>query len=558
MNETFFQFSMLIGGATLFAFILRLLKQPTIIAYLLFGAFLGFMQWPGLSHAITNLQFFSGLGTTLLLFLVGLELTTIEIGSFSKKIIGVSLAQVLITLGVGYIILRFLFSDPLEIFIGAIALVFSSTVLSITMFTKQGALKSLHARISLGILLFQDLVAVIIFVMLTPANSNSGLGLIAFLVLKILLLLVITFILSKYCLPQLLKLVARDSELVFLFGIAWALVFATVVAKLFGFNLEAGGFLAGLSLANTASHYQIAARIRPLRDLFLMIFFVYLGTKVDFALTTADLILVGILFLITIIIKPLIVFVVLGFAGYRKRTSFLTAISLGQISEFSFILVNLALIRGIVSAHFASITMLMGILGLIVSTLLMTHADFLYNFCKKYLGIFDRWGTTASAVETELDGHTIVIGYGRKGEIIVKALENRGHQLVVVDQNPELSKEVPKGVNFILGDINDDEIQELAFLNRADLIFSTAMNPFDDLALLNHFKWFHHKPVIVVSAKTDEEAEKLYENGAGYVLLPQHIAGEYLASIIKEFPSLKSKFGQLKTRHQKLLAKSIS
>ena len=320
----------------------------------------------------------------------------------------------------------------------------------------------------------------------------------------------------------------------------------------------AGGFLAGLSLANTASHYQIAARIRPLRDLFLMIFFVYLGTQVNFALTTLDLILVGILLLFTIIIKPIIVFVVLGSAGYRKRTSFLTAVSLGQISEFSFILVNLALIRGIVSAHFASLTLLMGILGLIVSTLLMTHADFLYSHIKKYLGIFDRFGTKALKDETELVGHAVVVGYGRKGEIIVKALANRGYQLVVVDQNPELSKEIPKGITFILGDINDDEIQELAFLDRAELIFSTAMNPFDDLALLNHFKWLHHKPVIVVTAKTDEEAEKLYDNGAGFVLLPQHIAGEYLASIIKEFPSLKSKFGQLKHRHQKLIEKSLT
>ena len=549
---------MLIGGATLCAFFLRLLRLPTIIAYLLFGAFLSFLGWPLLDNSLTNFQFFSGLGTTLLLFLVGLELTTLEIGSFSKKIIGVSLAQVLITMGVGFVVLRFFLSDPMEIFIGSIALVFSSTVLSITMFTKQGALKSLHARVSLGILLFQDLVAVIIFVMLTPANSNSGLGLLAFLVLKILLLLLITFILSRYCLPKFLKLVARDSELVFLFGIAWALVFATVVAKLFGFNLEAGGFLAGLSLANTASHYQIAARIRPLRDLFLMIFFVYLGTQVNFALTTLDLILVGILLLFTIIIKPIIVFVVLGSAGYRKRTSFLTAVSLGQISEFSFILVNLALIRGIVSAHFASLTLLMGILGLIVSTLLMTHADFLYSHIKKYLGIFDRFGTKALKDETELVGHAVVVGYGRKGEIIVKALANRGYQLVVVDQNPELSKEIPKGITFILGDINDDEIQELAFLDRAELIFSTAMNPFDDLALLNHFKWLHHKPVIVVTAKTDEEAEKLYDNGAGFVLLPQHIAGEYLASIIKEFPSLKSKFGQLKHRHQKLIEKSLT
>ena len=129
--------------------------------------------------------------------------------------------------------------------------------------------------------------------------------------------------------------------------------------------------------------------------------------------------------------------------------------------------------------------------------------------------------------------------------------------------NEELKKKILKlkaerNAVIIAHNYQRDEIQELAFLDRAELIFSTAMNPFDDLALLNHFKWLHHKPVIVVTAKTDEEAEKLYDNGAGFVLLPQHIAGEYLASIIKEFPSLKSKFGQLKHRHQKLIEKSLT
>ncbi|MDP3784677.1 MAG: cation:proton antiporter, partial [bacterium] len=341
MSSGLFELALIFCIAAALSVGARLLKQPLILAYLLTGIFAALFRLFPVSEG-GALQTFSSLGVMLLLFLIGLEINYTTIRSVGRVSLILGLSQIVFTSVLGFGIARFFEFSLIPALYIAVALSFSSTIIILKLLSEKRDEHSLYGRISIGFLLVQDFVAILILVFLTGLQGETGFSFVHLLttLLQGAILFAAMLFLGQKVLPFLFHRIAGSQELLFLMSIAWMFSMVFIVQKI-GFSIEMGGFLAGLALANSSEHFQIAARIKPLRDFFILVFFVTLG----FSLVSSGIGEIGLPVLVFSLFvlfgNPLIVLIIMGIMGYRKRTSFLTGLTVAQISEFSLVLVAL-------------------------------------------------------------------------------------------------------------------------------------------------------------------------------------------------------------------------
>lgn len=537
------EITVLLSVAAILALIFRHFKQPGILAYILTGILIGPIgQLRFQNHQ--DLQSFAQLGVTLLLFTLGLELKFSHLRSLGSYILIIGVAQVAAIAGAGFAIASLLgFSLVSSLYIAA-ALSFSSTIIIVKILSDKKELSSLHGKIAVGVLLLQDFIAILILVALSGFGKNIGaisalsVGLV---ILKVIASFGLVLYLSNTILPLVVRTVARSEETLFIFSLAWVFSIAALTSSpLIGFPIEIGGFLAGLALANTNENIQIAAKVRGLRDFFITIFFVVLGMGMTFTSTSSLLLPSALLSIFVLFGKPVITMAVMGIVGYRKRTSFLTAITSGQISEFSLIILILGNKFGHVSNNALSLLTLVGIITFVVSTYMIMHSKFLYTFVFQYLAIFERKNTglekhaLSQEALDQIEDHVMLVGAHRMGRSVLSALLDEKEKVIVVDFDPDIIKELnDKGVLSIFGDIADEEIQQKARLHKAKVIISTVSDLEDNLLLLHGTKKAKNGAKVVVLAQDESDAKRLYKAGADYVVLPHLMGGRHLANIIK-------------------------
>jgi len=299
-----FDFAVIIIIASILAYFLRLLKQPLILAYIITGLLAGQLL-PNLIQDTTLIDFFSQIGIAFLLFIVGLSLSFSKLKEVGKIALITGFGQVVFSAIVGYFIAVYLgFTNIHAAYIG-LALAFSSTIIVIKLLSDKNDLDALYGRISIGFLLVQDFIAIIALVVLSSLNNydSSVINLIFINLLKITLLLIAVYILSRYALPTIFSRVARNQELLFISSISW-LFFLAIGSVALGFSVEIGAFLAGIALANLPYHYEISSKIKPLRDFFLVLFFVALGAQINLGSFNELLIPAIVLSLFVLITNP--------------------------------------------------------------------------------------------------------------------------------------------------------------------------------------------------------------------------------------------------------------
>lgn len=543
MGNVFLDLTLIICVAAFFSLIFRFFKQPEILAYILTGIIIaGFHFFTSSSEGL--LQAMSELGVTLLLFMVGLEIKISELTSMGKTLFILSLGQVLGTFIVGFLISSFFGFNFITSFYVAIAITFSSTIIVVKLLSDQREMHSLHAKFSLGILLFQDVIAIFILIFLSGLNKETG-GLIsvtslAEIILKAVILFSGVYLLNKTVFPKIMEYLARSSETLFLVSLAWVFGLAAVVSsKYVGFNLEIGGFLAGVALANSVVNYQIIAKAKILRDFFIVIFFVLLGIQMSFANIQAIIIPAIIISAFVLLLKPFIVMVLLGILGYRKRTSFLTGVSLSQISEFSLILVFTGYKLGHIDQYVVSLVTLVGLITFAVSTFIITHWKTIYKIISGKIDFLERETVKKEEFESsdldDLKGHVVVVGGDQMGRSILEALEDMDMEVVVVDFDPSIFKSLDKkNVHRLFGDISDLDIQERAKIDDAKLVISTIPDIEDNLLLLKELRHENRRAKIIAMALDSKDAKILYKEGADYVILPHLAGGRQIAKLIMD------------------------
>ena len=533
----FSQIALLLSVAAVSGIVAKLFKQPLLIGYLFAGFLLSAF---GLTGDHIGLESMGQIGVALLLFLVGIEMNISELPSIGKVALFTGLGQILFTSSIG-LLLSMLLGFPLltSVYI-AIGLTFSSTIIIVKLLGEKNDLESLYGKISVGFLLVQDFVAVILLMFLASLGSGGSTGMEYFLIgIKAAALFGVVWLLSKHVFPKFFSsFIDSSTELVFIVSIGWALGFSAFVGGPLGFSIEIGGFLAGLALSSLPEHLQVATRTRPLRDFFLTIFFLILGTSIVIS-NVGEILLPALVFSLFVLIgNPLIVLTIMGLMGYKKRTSFLSSVTVAQISEFSLILMAMGLTLGHVTETHVSMMVIVGAITMTASTYLILGTDSVYKKLEKFLAIFERKNPHELALTNakKLKNHVVLIGSNRTGNRIRRYLERTKKAYVVIDFNPDVVKFLEeKGVNVVFGDISDEEVAKSASLSDADMVISTTSNLFDNLTLLERIKSIKKRPLVMLKAFSIEEAVKFYKKGASYVTVPEIVAGDHIRHLLHTY-----------------------
>lgn len=540
MDGAFFQLSVVLLLACFFGFIVYRLKLPLVIAYLSAGVFLATLSIFNVSESEV-LHILPEIGIAFVLFLIGMELDLREVKSLGAPIIISAVGQVIVTTIIGFLIANSLGFESAESIYMGLGLSFSSTVVVIKMLLEKKDLKSLYGKLSIGILLIEDLIAILVLMVVSVGSSSLNIGLqqslpLVTLALKTIGLFVLTFVLSRYVLERIFDAVAKSQELLFFTAITWCFAFTTL-AVLSGFSTVIGAFLAGVALATSPYQLQIQGKIKPLRDFFLTLFFVYLGTQVKIIDLRNSWHTVVVFTVFALVVKPFIYTIILSFFGFKKHTLFQTSLNLSQISEFSLIVLVVGTQYGVVSPQALSVIATVGVLSIVFSSVLIAGSKKIYKFFGPILGFFEHKTKThlsEANLDQEFNEHIIIVGAQRIGGPIVKYLKKTEIPFLVMDFNPNIVKELRgEGINVVYGDIGDPDILDRIHLEKAKLIISTASDVQDNEMLLEECERRKTKATILVRAEEPDHGKKLKSLGAHYVIMPEKVSGAFLVNQIK-------------------------
>lgn len=534
-ENIFYEFSMLLIIAAILGLIARLLNQPLIVAFIAVGILLGPAGFD-IVNAHDHMSLLASMGISILLFLVGLKLDLTLIKSMGKVALATGLGQVLFTSIFGFLICIALgFSVVGSIYI-AVALTFSSTIIIVKLLSDKKEIDSLHGRIAVGFLIVQDIVVVIALILLSAfgketADANILTQMIDVLIKGILLLLGIA-LLMKFVIPKMVEKLAKSTELLILFSIAWAVSLASLCEYL-GFSQEVGAFLAGISLASTPFRESIGGRLVSVRDFLLLFFFVNLGQELDLSSIGEQIGPAVLLSLFVLIGNPVIVMVIMGLMGYRRRTSFLAGLTVAQISEFSLILAALGLSLGHIDNEAMGIITLVGLITIGLSTYLILYSNNIYDKISPALKIFERKKAYREEEDYSLTNENpdvIIFGIGRYGSSIAERLIENDLKVLGVDFDPKIVMDWKKeNKNATYGDVEDPEFHATLPLDNVRLVVSTLPDVDTNLLILSSLREQKYKCKIALTAHNQEAVEMLDSKGADMILMPFVDAAEQAA-----------------------------
>ena len=521
------------------------LRQPLILAFVAVGVAVSpsALGWIGVHEQV---ELFAKLGISLLLFVVGLRLDLLLIRSLGTVAVTAGLAQIVLSAGTGFLLALALGLETTAALYVAVALTFSSTIIVVKLLSDKREIDSLHGRIAVGILIVQDIAIVLVMIGMTAAGAAAGAegsawGALVTVLLKGAILLSVLVLLARYVLPRLLHQLARSSELLVLAGIAWAVALAALGDYL-GFSKEVGAFLAGVTIASTHYREAISARLVSLRDFLLLFFFVSLGLQLDLQLLGAKLLAAVVLSVFVLAGKPLIVMILMGMLGYRKRTGFLKAISLAQISEFSFILGTLGVTIGYIGRDTLGLITLVGLVTIALSSYLILYSHRLYEWVAPRLDVVERKiAHREQAIDEKsapLVADVIIFGLGRFGGNLARHLRDRGMRVLGVDFDPQAVRAWHQyGFAARYGDAEDPEFAASLPLAQARWVISTAPQRDVNLSLLHGLQTYGYRGRTALTAHSENDAEVLRRKGATVVFLPFADAAEQAADeIVGEAP----------------------
>lgn len=525
-SSIFYQMAAILALAAAGGALAIFLRQPLIVAFIAVGILLG---PSGFSVVVQSneIELFARLGIALLLFVVGLKLDVHIIRTVGPVALLTGLGQVVFTSVVGYLIaLAFGMEHVTAIYV-AVALTFSSTIIIVKLLSDKREVDSLHGRIAVGFLIVQDIVVVLVMIGLTAvgqAGEGVNLGTEALLIIaKGALMLLAVVLLTKYVLPVLLHRLARSPELLMLCAIAWAIAGGSIGDAL-GFSKEVGAFLAGVSIASTSYRELIAARLVSLRDFLLLFFFIELGANLDMNTLGNQTGLAIIFSLFVLIGNPLIVMLIMGYMGYRKRTGFLAGLTVAQISEFSLILAALGFSLGHVDQSTVGLITLVGLITISASTYMILYSHQLYARLEPYLGWFERQVAHREA-DTNADSNerfdVLVFGLGRFGSTLAGILRERGSRLLAIDFDPvAVQRHKREGYRAQYGDVEDPEFITALPLEKSAWVVSTLRDRTLNRALVQVLRQQGYRGKLAVSCSTGQDAEAFQRDGVDLVLVP--------------------------------------
>ncbi len=535
-HVVFLQTTLVLVLAALVGFLGSKLKQPLIVSFIAVGILVG-------PHALDlirdplSLKLLAEIGIAVLLFIVGLKLDLTMIRTMGRVALATGLGQVLFTSVGGFLIARLLGMGVVASIYVAVALTFSSTIIIVKLLSDKREVDALHGRIAIGFLIVQDLAVVLAMIALSAfgagGTDQTSLALELGRVLAAgVAFLVGVLVVMRRGLPWLLQQLARTPELLVLFALAWAVGLASF-GEWLGFSKEVGAFLAGVSIASTPFRDAIGARLVSLRDFLLLFFFIDLGAGLDLALLGGEILPALVFSVFVLIGNPLIVMVIMGLMGYRKRTGFLAGLTVAQISEFSLILIGLGATLGHVDQATVGLVTLVGLITIGLSTYMILYSTPLYRLLGPALGIFERRIPYREETPDEREAlalprvDVLIFGMGTYGSSIVRGLRRRGQEVVGVDFDPQVLRYWrEQGVPVLYGDMAAPDLLEHLPIRHTRWVLSAVPDREAATSLVGMLRAAHYPGKLALTARSTADAEHYRQLGADLVLRPFSDAAE--------------------------------
>ena len=501
----------------------RSLRIPPILAYMVAGLALGPLT--GALAVSPSLDLFAELGVALLLFIVGLELSLAKIRAFGATALIAGCIQVAVTFALGAALAGLLgFSTSAAVIAGLVA-AFSSTAVVVKLLDRAGGLDSTHGRLSIGILLVQDVLVVVVLTTLggigSGAEGGAGAGLmgLALALLAMGGLIVAGAAAGRWLLPGFVRWMGPAPEGLFIVGLTWAFGFI-LAAEAFHLSVELGAFIAGVILAQVPDTEALRRRTHPLVDFFLAVFFVSLGARLDAGVMAATWPAAIALAAFVLVVKPLVIVVILGLLGQTPRNAFLTGLTLGQISEFAFILAALATAAGLVGPDFFGLVGLAGLITIGVSTVLVPNGPALVELLDRR-GLLARLPGAAgeeAPAAPGLERHVVIIGMNTLGKMLVSRFRELGEEVLAVDTDTRKLEGLP--ARTLSGDVTQPSVFEEAGVERALLVVSTLQ--IEDVNSLVAFRCRRLGVPVSIHAFDPSLIDELLEIGADHLMVSKH------------------------------------
>lgn len=557
-SDVFAQLSLVIVVALIVSIVMRLLRQPLIMGYILTGVIVG----PSFLHLIEEkeaFETFSEIGIALLLFIIGLELSVSTVRRLGKPAISTALALLLTVGTIGYVLgVLFHFTQTESVLIG-LALFFSSTIIIAKMLSDKKELTRLNGQLAIGVILIDDIIATFALLFISSQSSGSLSAVdIGLLVAKGATVLLGLVLMGSKVLPWATRHMAKSQELLFIFALAWGFGIASLINAI-GFSVEIGALFAGVALAHLPYVHQIGARLKPLRDFFIILFFISLGDSLSLDNLNSALVPALVMSGVVLLIKPLAVMTSLGLLGYTRRTSFKTGINLSQISEFSIIMIVLAHSAGLVGDELSAIITLVAIITIAVSTYLMQYDNWIYSKLEHRLHLFERKTVDETSHQKAKIYPLVLFGYRNGGQQFLKTFREMKLPFVVVDYDPEVIEELErKRIDFLYGDATDPELLDEINIEKASLVVNTIGDHAVNMSLVSYVRRHNKDAVVICYSHDHNQAAELYQHGASYVFLPHFIGSERLSSFIHEYGLDKNNFERFREQHLSEIRRSLA
>lgn len=545
-GHLFAQLSVIIAIAAAISAVMRLLKQPLIIGYILTGILVGPLL--GLIKDASTLESFSKIGIALLLFIVGIGLNPKVIKDLGRVAFITGSVQVFASAIIGASVMVLLGQSLATGLIVGVSLAFSSTIVGLKLLTDKKEQTRLYGRIAVGTLLVQDILATAALLFLSMQNDGFSLGNAASLIFKGALIMIPLVYISNRILPRITKFMSSSSEFLFLFTLAWGFSIASLFEAA-GFSLEIGALIAGVSLASMSYAQEASSRLRPVRDFFIVMFFIFMGANLQIGNIISQLPLAIFFSALVLIMNPIAIMLPLGMLGHARRNSFKVGVMMAQVSEFSLIFVILAEKTGIVTSEIVSLITLTTMITIAISCYMIIYDDELFDFLRKHLKFFE--GGKKATIERRISYDIIQFGYNKGGSDLIATFKSLSHKkLLVVDYDPEAIESLQhKKVDYIYGDATDIELLEELGIEQAKMIVSTITHFETNKFLIEYIGGVNERAVVITRADSAEEAAELYGLGANYVMVPHFVGTEKLGSFISRHGMKKKEFDKHKEKH---------
>ena len=553
-----------LGFGLIFGLIAERLRLPALVGYLLAGVFIGPFT-PGFLADVDIAKQLAEIGVMLLMFGVGLHFSVDDLMAVRKialpgAIIQVSIAAMLSTL----LALAWGWNAGGAIIFG-FALSVASTVVVLRGLEAQRALDSMNGRLAVGWLVVQDLIMVFVLVLLPPLASqlggeqqswNDGIWQnLLVTVEKMLIFVVLMLVGGRRLIPRLLWLVARtrSRELFTLCVAAAAVSIAYTAARLFSVSFALGAFFAGMVMRESAFSQRATEESLPLREAFSVLFFVSVGMLFDPRILLEDpLQILAMLFLI-MLVNPLASAAIVLVFRYPLNTALMLMASLAQIGEFSFILAGLGLNLGLLTMEAQNLILAGALISITFNKLMFFCVPLLQKWIlahPKLARKLERPGDPLaelpmSTEEKFLSGQVVLVGYGKVGQRIARALTEKNIPFVVVEENREIVESLrQRGIAAVGGNAAEPAVLIQAHIARASMLVASASSAVEVQKMIQTARTLNPGIEVIIRGLSEEEAALLAEEHAGKVFLAkEELANSMCAHVLKRFGKARRKSG---------------